>query len=746
MILTKRIQIAVFLLLVMGLCRVSVSVEPNGETETSLTGQLKINRAALLNPSMDEQIRIDTALELLRNEDQQARAILLEVLAANDNTAAQIIVCKAIIQSRGWGEVILRPKEFLQPLTAILKQQDGGVAKFAAQASLIFEYRQLQPYLMDIIENPALPMQSRLNAIYAMQIRPDKEAVSQLLVLLDNEDKQIAAAAREALQVWLPLATDEQSWRKNLKKLERMSRVEILKEWVTAQDGRIRQLEMRLKNYQQLYIASQDEIYGYITDGGEKAELLVAQLGSEYSDIRSWAIQKVDIWLKSGSKMPLDILSVPLIKLISDEEISVRLAAVKLLGLLSNVNSADKLLVQLRVEQVPEVRKELLAALGQVCNYALSPGAEFSVNASVRIETLEIVSKYFDGDDSYFAAKIVRKLLLQNGLEKEQAGGYFELIADSFEKGSSDTELKGQLLSEMSRLCSQDSFYRQRASEIFGDIFLKAIDDRDVTICEPAVEGFIKTDRNNAFGVLRDKGFTGHSSSKIRKALIELAGQIGGKDDTEWLFTVLTSTGTDAEERKLAWEAMSKLSQDFPAMDIIQLAVKYDAAMIPNAAVDTESRCQRALNLFETAERKIINEGSKELLGNVRLKLAACYEKCAQYDMAAKYYGLLLAESLDPNERDALTGAMLGVHLMKGGQFEQVGQLVTNQLLTKDLGKTDTIVVAIGEYLHQASEAESSTLINALKAIKTESPRPLWQGQLLKWAAPATIVEPNKPQ
>ncbi|NIA17231.1 MAG: hypothetical protein GWO86_02670, partial [Planctomycetes bacterium] len=178
MILTKRIQIAVFLLLAMGFCGVFVSAESNGEAETLLTGQLKINRAALLNPSMDEQIRIDTALELLRNEDQRARAILLEVLAAKDNATAQIIVCKAIIQSRGWDEVILRPKEFLEPLTAILKQQNGDVAKFAAQASLIFAYRKLQPHLMEIIKNSELPMQVRLNAIYAMQIRPDKEAVS----------------------------------------------------------------------------------------------------------------------------------------------------------------------------------------------------------------------------------------------------------------------------------------------------------------------------------------------------------------------------------------------------------------------------------------------------------------------------------------------------------------------------------------------------------------------------------------
>ncbi len=728
----------------MCLCPASVLAEQNKAQESPpLTGQLKINRAALLNPSMDEQIRIDTALELLRNNDQQARAILLEVLTAKDNTTAQMIVCNAIIQSRGWDEVILQPNEFLEPLMVILTEQQGDVAKIAARASLIFPYCRVQSYLMGIIENPALSMQARLNAVYAIQIRPDKEAVSQLLILLDKEGKQISSAAKEALQVWLPLATDEQSWRKNLSKLQRMSRVEILKEWVIAQDERVRQLETQLKNYQQLYIVSQDKIYDGTANDTEKAEFLAGHLGSEYSNVRLWAIQKVDIWLKSGSEVPLAVLSGPLMKLVSDDEVSVRLSTAELLSLLSNVNSAAILLTQLKVEPVPDVRKELLIALGQVCNYAFSPGADFNVDAQIRSEALEIASKYFDGDQAGFAVQVVRKLLLQNGLEKEQAGKYFKLIAESYRKELANKQLQGQLLSEMSRLCSQDSFYRQTASEIFGDIFLKAIDDEDTIICEPAVVGFIKTDQSRAFRLLLDKGFVSHPSEKIRKAVISLAGRVGSQDDMEWLFAIVTSAQAGTEEDKLAWDTIAKLAQGCSASYIVQWTDRYETVL---SDAGTKNNRQKILNLLEIAEKKVTNEGPKDLVGTIRVSLAKSYEKSGQYAIAAKYYGLLLTENSDPNERDVLTGEILWVHL-KAGQFTQARQLIDNRLLGKDLsGIDDVIVTVIEKYLDQAGETELSALIKALKAVKIENPCPLWQQQLSKWTAPTSVPEPNSPK
>ena len=733
------------MLLTTCLCAASLLAEQNNGQESPLAAQLKINRAALLNPSMEEQIRIDTALELLRNEDGQARAILLEVLTAKDNAAAQMIVCKAIIQSRGWDEAIIQPKEFLEPLMAILTEQEGDVAKIAAKASLIFPYSQVQPYLMRIIENPELPMQARLNAVYAMQIRPDKEAVSQLLIMLDSEDKQISSAAKEALLVWLPLATDEQSWRKNLSKLERMSRVEILKEWVIAQDGRIRQIEEQLKNYRQLYTAAQNKIFEGIADNKEKAGFLAGQLVSEYSDIKLWAIDKISVWLKSGSEVPLEVLTEPLMGLISDEEVSVRLATAKLLSQLSNVNSADKLFAQLKIESAPEVRKELLTALSQVCNYAFSPGADFNdVDAQIRSDALEIASKYFDGDAG-FAAEVVRKLLLQNGLEKEQAEKYFKLIAESFRKEQTDKQLQGQLLSEMSRLCSQDSFYRQAASEIFGDIFLKAIDDENTIISEPAVVGFIKTDRSRAFQLLLEKGFASHPSEKIRKAVISLASQVGSQNDMEWLFAKATSSGVDMEEDDLAWDAIANLSKNCSATYIVQWTDKYDA-VLSDAAVGVKNKRQKILSLLETAEKKATDEGSKQLICIIRAKLARGYEKNKQYDIAAKYYGLLLIESNDPNERDVLAGDILWVHL-EAGQFEQAKQLIDNRLLSKDLSDVnDLVVTIIKKYLGQANEAESSALVEALRAIKIENPRPLWQQQLSKWASLTSVSEPNNPE
>ena len=357
--------------------------EPN-DTDANLSGQLKINRWTLFN-STDEQIRIDTAVELLKNPSSEARQILLEALGAKDNTGAQTSVCKAISQFRSFSQLIPDREDFIVPLMDILKVQNTEVAKLAAQALLVFTYRQVKNHLEDIIENPGLPVAARKNAIYALQIRPDKEAVSELIELLDNDDKEVASAAGDALQEWLPVARDKKLWRKTLKEFEGKSRTDILRERLLTQEDKVRQLSDEVSKWQKRYILSLDSIYQATADENARGKFIAENLAFDHSSVKLWAIEKINMWRKSGKPLPLEVLQKPLVALVSDPDPAIRLSTAKLLGVLTNVNSADALFAQLKVETKPDVKTEILIALAHVCNFALSPGAEVKINPEIRI-------------------------------------------------------------------------------------------------------------------------------------------------------------------------------------------------------------------------------------------------------------------------------------------------------------------------------------------------------------------------
>ena len=68
--------------------------------------------------------------------------------------------------------------------------ESGLRAQLASQALLIFSYRQIKSSLEDMAENPALPAAARKNAIYAIQMYPEKEAVSELVELVSNDNKE----------------------------------------------------------------------------------------------------------------------------------------------------------------------------------------------------------------------------------------------------------------------------------------------------------------------------------------------------------------------------------------------------------------------------------------------------------------------------------------------------------------------------------------------------------------------------
>lgn len=705
-----------------------VFAEPNA-TDTSLVGQLKINRWALLN-STDEQIRIDTAVELLKNPSADARQILLESLLSKDNAITQISVCKAIAQFRNFAQLIPDREDLLRPLMSIIETAPVETSRFAAQGLLIFTYRQAEIELQKIIESATASPAAKRNAIYAFRIRPDREVVSKLIELLDSKDGVVSSAAGEVLREWIPPDNDSQAWRKSLNDFEKKSRTDILRERLWVLQNKNRLLNEEVANWQKRYVQSLDNVYQATTDDAVRAKLVTESLTLDNSLIKLWAVEKINMWRKSGKPLPVDVFQKPIISLISYPDAAVRLAAVELLGMLTNVNSADELLTQLKVENDPVVKAELLVSLGHVCNFGLSPGTEIKINPQIRLETLQIASVFLKESNPVAAAEVIRNLLLQNGLDVSQVKPYFELIANSYRK-TNDEQVKTHLLEEMSRLCGSDSFYKNTAAELFGGIFKEAVDDPNLQIAAPAVVGFIRVDQADAFAKLKEKGFVNSPSDRIRGELISAAGQIGTQDDLEWLGVIMSSSTSDDEKRQAA-EAMMNIFQYCKADVLLSWAEKMagDAKTKNDEIVLTRTRA-----LFEAAEKKADVEKNAELLISIRRAMAKHYGDSGLYVQAAKYYGLLLQSNIDSGEVPAVTTKLLDAHL-RSGQTESAKQIVTNMLLSSDISSDAAVAKIIDGYFTSNRNSETAKQMLQLFAsiqMPVGIDRPAWNRQIEKW-------------
>ena len=346
------------------------------------------------------------------------------------------------------------------------------------------------------------------------------------------------------------------------------------------------------------------------------------------------------------------------------------------------------------------------------------------------------------------AAEVIRNLLLQNGLEISQVKPYFELIADCFRK-TADEQIKCRLLEEMARLCGSDSFYRLVAGEIFDSIFKEAVNDKNNQIATPAVVGLVRIDQAGAFELLKQKGFTSHPSIKIRSELISIAGQIGTADDLEWLGSILVTAAESDDERRQAADAMMNIFQHCKADVLLAWAQKFAGR-----------QRQKTMSLLLQEQEFCLKQPKKRrkpsricsfcFLCGTLWRITVPAQRL--YGLAAKYYGILLQSSPDPNQTSEITAKLLDVHL-RSGQIESVKQIVANFLLSADLLPDAEITKVLDNYFtaNQNSEQAGQTFL-ALASIKISdhNPRPFWSKQLESWKALVKITsnvlaEPNIP-
>jgi HEAT repeat protein len=703
--------------------------------------QLKINKDALLQGA-NEQIRIDAATVMLFSEDPQAREILLETLTQGEKAAARAAICKALSQARGIPESIKAEDDFVQPLLEILATRDFGEAKLAAEATLLFEYEQMSEPLEKMATDSSLAVAARLNAIYALKLQPDMRAIFQLIRLLDDPEKQIAVEAENVLHsLGIPVGEDAETRKQIIDELKRKGRDEFLRDWMVRQETQIRKLETELDFWQRIYLSALDKIYEGLSDNTAKGRFLGECLGDSKEIVRLWALEKVSQWrVGTKSELPAELGPV-LVNLVSDQSRDVRLKTAGLLSLMGQLNSSQRLLQQLEVEQDDEVKTELFVALGGACYYAFLPGSEVKVPEEVRKKTLEWAAKFLIEENPKKAqkgAEVIKKLLEQNGLATGEVERYLGLLAERYnrQKDKADGVLRGELLGAMAGLCGPRSVHKTEAAKAFERLFEEALNDKADLVREASVEGLINIDKTKALGKLKGS-FPNDSSAKIRQRVIELAGEVGSNDDLTWLAEKLGSS-----ESERAWQAMLTI---FKAVEVDVLD-KW-AERFSSQDMEAKLSDEQKISFLEIAERKAVGENRGEMLKNVRGKLVQLYSRSGRFEQAAKCLGLLREAAGSAEEKEAILAQILEVYL-RWHKVETAVQLVDNCLLEKDLEPNSAIVLSIEKYLKEPNAtSDPNVVLGALAKIKTAKDRPMWAEQVRRWTERfGRVKDVNKPK
>ena len=734
----KRLYLVILLLLLATGCqqegveqekagRASDKVRTAAKAEISLSRQLKINQDALLQGA-NEQIRIDAATVMLFSEDPQAREILVSALSQEENSAARIAVCKALGQARGTSESIKAEEGFVEPLLDILVTKDFGEAKLAAEATLLFRYEQISGPLEKLASDNSLPVKARLNAVYALKLQPDMRAIFKIIRLLDDPQKQVAIEAENTLHsLGIPVGEDAAAREQIIDELKRKGINDFLRDWLVRQETQMRKMETDLDLWQRMYLSSLDKIYDGISDDTGKGKFLAECLGDSKDIVRLWALEKVSQWrVGTKSELPAELGPV-LVNLVSDQSRDVRLKTAGLLSLMGQLNSSQRLLQQLEVEQDDEVKTELFAALGGACYYAFLPGSDIKIPEEIRKKTLEWATKFLLEENPkkvQKGAEVIRKLLEQDGLTTGEAERYFGLLAERYkqQKDKADGVLRGELLSAIAGLCGPRSVHKAEAAKAFGLLFEESLSDKTDLAREASVEGLINIDKTKALSKLKG-GFANDSSAKIRQRVIELAGEVGSNEDLTWLAEKLGST-----ESEQAWQAMLTIFKGV-GTEVLDKWVERFSSQDMDAKLSDEQE----ISFFEMAERKASGEKGGGVLKNVREQLARLYIRSSRFEQAAKCLGLLREAAESPTEKEVILAQLLDVYL-RWSKVETAAQLVENCLLEKDLGPDNVITISIEKYFAELpATADPNVALEALIKIKTAKNRPMWAEQVRRW-------------
>ena len=690
-------------------------------TEDDVARQLRIYREALLQGSTEE-IRVDAAIGLLLNREAASRDLLVSALRLSDNPGASKAVCKALIKSRAVGTTIGSRDMFLGPLLELLMGSDAESARFAAEALLVFRFDDLDVRLNEMSHDMTLDKHVRFNVIYALQIRPEPQALSDLIKLLDEPDTDVARAAETALQeaFGIPVGTGRPVWEQILNDLKQKSPDDIRRERLLRQEMKLREIQAERDRWQRLYLGALDKQYD-TADEASRTAMVLERLDSDLPAIRLWSLDRIDRYPASGQAALRDKLLV----LLGDDSRLVRIKAARVLNNMSALNPAEKLLERFRLEKDTEVALAMFEALGEACFFAFSPGSKIELPEGVKLQTLEIAGGYLNSDDIETAkkgAEIVRKILELNGLPQERAVYYLELLVQRYELSvQRNSSFRGDLLGIMARLCGRGA-QRERSAKMYLPFFVDAIGVAD----NPSVRLAAATGLSNLDKILALKLFKQHDliqkgSPALRQLIIETASQAGQPDDLEWLASLLVSNG----QAEPALQAFRAICQRAGGQVASEWAARLDTADLQIAFVR---------ELLELSEQKAQTEKNEILLSDVRVRLAEWFVRRQTPEQLAAYLNRVKASGGSLVFPDA-TGARLLEALIFGGFYDAAAEIVNVRMERASLRKDSLVLAKLDEFFqsNQILVESKNALLVILSDLKVNPANPLWYSKMKAW-------------
>ncbi len=686
---------------------------------------------ALLQGQTEEE-RIRAASSLLFSENSMARKTLLGTLKLTDNSDARMAVCMALIRLGSPKESVQNKENFIQPLLGIFDSKVAEEAQLAAEATLIFEYDTIGPSLEKLVTDASKPIKTRLNAIYALGLRPDKDAAIQLIRLVDDPEEQVAAEAEKTLQsLGMTVGANTEMREQNIREIKDKGKDEFLREWVIRQKSQKRDLREELDSWRKIHFELLDSTFKGFSDDARKGSFLAIHLSSPKLPVKLWALEEVSQWWRGTNRnFPKKQIEPILIALISDPDKEVRLKTADVLAVMHELNSAQPLLNQLKVEQDDQVKTKLFVALGWACFSAIQSNSAANISPElkeIREQTLKLAKGFLSEtqnvEKARSGAEVVKKLLSRDGLEPKKVKEYLQLLPARYnqEKDKPGGTLKRELLSAMAGLCAQTSTCRAEATALYKPLFEEALSDKTDFVREKAVDGLANIDKAKALEILRSR-FVNDPNPIIRRKLIAMAEAVRLEEDLDWLSEKL---GVNSESEP-AWQAMVKTFNDSDAGVLSEWMEKLTSQ---NSKIKA-SAAQQILFL-KIAEAKAISENKPEMRKNIRLKLPDLYQETGQFDKAAESLKESLNAATTPEQKVAVLTRLLGVYLL-WSKPDLAAALVAKALEKEDLDANSPLLRTIDGHLNKpAPGVDPEAVLGQLSAIKTPSKRPKW-GQWLK--------------
>jgi len=602
----------------------------------------------------------------------------------------------------------------------------------------MFRYDTIGKFIEQIAKDTSRPVSNRLNGIYTLKLQPDKRAAITLVALVDDPDEQVTAQAREALHaIGIPVGKDPEARSQIIYELQRKSKEEFLRDWLVRQEERMREERDQTKTWKELFLQTLDRLYGTLQDDPERGRFLAEHLKSQQSERKLWALDRVHQWRVAGKPVPVEIVPA-LIGLAGDGDKNVRLETAKLLAIMAEVSSPEKLLAQLDAEQEDDVRIKLFVALRMACDYALSSDSGAQISAEVKAKTLGWAERFLSQQDPNKAregAVVIRRLLEVSGPASKDVDQYLDQLGQRYRQANlADATLRSDLVGVMASLCSSRSACKDQARKQFESIFETARSDENDRVREQAVEGLIGIDKTSTLKKLR-QGAIDDRSPKIRKRLVVLAGEVGGGDDLEWLAGRLGPNNPDGEA---VWQAMSGIFARCDATILHQWLGKFKTGDLMSRLLPDQWR-----SFLQLTERKA--GGQTDMVRQVLMDLVACNRQKGDLEEEAGYLVKLIAMTKD-QQREELTGRLLAVYLSQS-KVEQAAQILQAALDKKDLAPQDPMIQAIDDYLSRpADKQDPAKLIDAVvRKVSIKDPRPNWDRSRQRWLGrPGKTAEPSE--